>query len=153
MNQSGKSAGDMTFKLGGVSRPPIDFCGNVVGVLFVVATILATKMILVTAFFGDSIKSIEHVRRRIVQKIGRRVPVFAPFTDITITHVGLAKAEECKREGVCEVVKLTTDPPNSEAVLTMATKSSGTFIMGAKRELTVQTRLLVALGICRCLLK
>lgn len=42
---------------------------------------------------------------------------------------------------------MTTIPPSSEAVVKMATRSTGTFVVEASREPTVRSSLLVARGI------
>lgn len=48
------------------------------------------------------------------------------------------------KKNIFEAAKQKTGSLNSEDVITMTTKSVGTFMMEAKRKLTITTRLLVA---------
>lgn len=101
-------------------------------------------MVLRPAFIDNYITSFEPERRRIVSRIGRPVPILAAFTDATVPHVNFGETEEDGKDAICEVAKMKTIPPSSEAVMKMVTRSTGTFIVEAKRELIVRTSLLVA---------
>lgn len=104
-------------------------------------------MILGSIFIYKFIKSIEPKCRRIGSEIGRSVSVLASFTDVTTAHVGLDGPDKDKEEVICEVAKRTTVQSNLDAILKMITNSAGTFIVKARRELTVRTCLRVALRI------
>lgn len=51
-----RSARDTTFRVRGIIRIPTDFRGDIVHIVFIVALLLATKMILRTIFIDKSMK-------------------------------------------------------------------------------------------------
>lgn len=67
-----RSAGDTTFNVNGVIRLPIEFEREVINVVLGIAPILATKMILGTAFIDKPAKSIEPQRCRMSPEVADR---------------------------------------------------------------------------------
>lgn len=145
------SAVDTTLKISATFRVLIVPGGKATNVVFGVAEILATKMILSTAVIYMSFRSNEPVRHCIALDVSRPLPILESLINATTAQIGLFDTEKEKEEATCQVARLTMILPYLEAVLTRKNKSVGTFIVEAKRELIVRTRLLIALQIVEVL--
>lgn len=94
-----------------------------------------------------SVKSVDPERRRDVPWTSQSDLIVSSLTDTITARIGPADTENDEVEAICEVAKMMTIPINSEAILTMTTKSEGTYMVEAKDELTVWTCLLISPGI------
>lgn len=89
-------AADTAFTGGWVVCLLIDIVKKAVDVVFIVATVVATKTILCTAFIDEVIISIELEPHRIVRRICRPVPIHSSFTDATTARAGIFQGAEEK---------------------------------------------------------
>lgn len=142
-----KAAGDTAFYVEGVIKLTVDFSGHRVSILLGVARVLATKIILETAFIDNFLRSIETKKRLIIPKIEKPVPINAAFQIGAMPTVDFVNEQQKNKTFPWYVAKMKTTPPHSQATIQMRTKAAGSYVLDLVKTNASNSTVLVAQGV------
>lgn len=124
-----RSAGNATFQVDGVIRLTILFGECEIPVLFGEAPTLATKVILGTTFFNESVKTIRTEKCLVITKEGSSVPILTSYSVNEVQIVEAINREEAEHPIPCYVATMMTIPPRSQSLVMIKTEATGLLVI------------------------